>query len=411
MRQRICEIEWLGYIHAMKVGIIGARLSGSYAGLLLSQLGHEVVLFDHTTDREKPCGGGVTGKALSTISFFRGLRLPHTEIRTMRMAALGGHSAELTLRHPIHIYSRSVLDSSLRVAACRAGATFLAERALEFTKTARGWCVRTTGGVHELDFLIGADGAASSVRPAIAGRFTAADLSLALGFYLPGRHHPATIFTEFQEDDFAGYLWSFPRVDHASVGILQWLPAANAARLRRRVTEFIEARYPDVGEKAFYAARIPCLSRRRLLDQRVCGPDWALLGDAAGFADAITGEGIHYALRSAELLAQSIQYGNPLSYEALWREDFGPDLIRAARYRDRFYAGTLLFRAYTSRAIQAIRLSTTIGQLIDQLIAGRTDYAGFRRGVMLRCPQILVEAFCNLVRGGTTTRAEAPAEP
>ncbi len=401
----------LGYIHAMRIGIIGARLSGSYAGLLLSQVGHEVLLFDHTTDREKPCGGGVTGKALRSISFFRGLRLPHTEIRTMRMAAQDGYSAELTLRHPIHIYSRSVLDSSLREAACRAGATFLAERALGFDRTPRGWTVRTSGGIYELDFLIGADGAASSVRSAVAGKFSAADLSLALGFYLPGRHHPATIFTEFQENDFAGYLWSFPRVDHASVGILQWLPAANAARLRRRVTDFINQRYPEVAEKAFYAARIPCLSRRRLLDQRVCGPHWALLGDAAGFADAITGEGIHYALRSAELLAQSIQQGDPLSYEALWREDFGVDLLRAARYRDRFYAGTILYRAYTSRAIQAIRLSTTIGRMIDQLIAGRTDYAGFRRGVLLRCPQILIEAFCNLLRGAPASPAEAPAEP
>ncbi len=401
----------MGYIHAMKVGIIGARLSGSYAGLLFSQLGHEVLLFDNTTGREKPCGGGVTGKALSTIAFFRGLRLPHTEIRTMRMAAQDGCSADLNLRHPIHIYSRSVLDSSLRDAACRAGAKFVAERALEFTRAARGWCVRTTRGVYELDFLVGADGATSSVRSAVAGKFLAADLSLALGFYLPGRHHPATILTEFQENDFAGYLWSFPRVDHASVGILQWLPAANAARLRRRVTEFIEARYPDVGEKAFYAARIPCLSRRRLLEQRVCGPDWAILGDAAGFADAITGEGIHYALRSSELLAESIRRGNPLAYEALWRQDFGVDLLRAARYRDRFYAGTILFRAYTSRAVQAIQLSTTIGRLIDQLIAGHMGYAGFRRSVVLRCPQILVEALCNLFRGAPATAAEASAEP
>ncbi len=396
----------------MKIGVVGARLSGSYAGLLLSRLGHEVLLFDNTTDREKPCGGGVTGKALSTISYFRGLRLPHTEIRTMRLAAQNGFSADLTLRHPIHIYSRSVLDSSLRDAACGAGATFLCERALEFNRQERGWSIRTTGGIHELDFLVGADGATSSVRSAVAGKFLAADLSLALGFYLPGRHHPGTIFTEFQENSFEGYLWSFPRVDHASVGILQWLPAANAARLRRRVTEYIDARYPGMGaEKSFYAARIPCLSRRRLCDQRVCGKDWALLGDAAGFADAITGEGIHYALRSAELLAESIMHGDPLSYETLWRRDFGPDLLRAARYRDRFYAGTLLFRAYTSRAIQAIRLSATIARLTDQLIAGYTDYAGFRRSVALRCPQILVEAFCNFLRGSSAAPLQSPAEP
>ncbi len=396
----------------MRIGIVGARLAGSYAGLLLSRMGHEVLLFDHTTGREKPCGGGVTGKALSSISWFHGLRLPHTEIRTMRMTALDGYSVDLPLRYPIHIYSRSVLDSSLREAACRAGSSFLAERALAFSREAQGWSVRTSGGIYHFDFLVGADGATSSVRSAVTGKFAAEDLSLALGFYLPGQHHPATILTKFQENEFEGYLWSFPRVDHASIGILQWLPAANAARLRQRVADFIADYYPGAGsERTFYAARIPCLRRRRLLEQRVCGPNWALLGDAAGFADAITAEGIHYALRSAELLADAFSRADPLRYEELWRMDFGVDLLRAARYRDRFYAGTILFRAYTRRAIEAMRLSSTIRSLTDKLIAGRTDYAGFRRKMVLLCPQILVEAFCSLISKSPALSAKAPAEP
>ena len=39
----------------MKIGIIGARLAGSYAGLLLSRMGHEVLLFDDCVEKEKPC--------------------------------------------------------------------------------------------------------------------------------------------------------------------------------------------------------------------------------------------------------------------------------------------------------------------------------------------------------------------
>ena len=54
-----------------------------------------------------------------------------------------------------------------------------------------------------------------------------------------------------------------------------------------------------------YAARIPGLAAKTWDSRKVCGDDWALLGDAAGFADPVTGEGIYYALRSAELFAEA----------------------------------------------------------------------------------------------------------
>jgi menaquinone-9 beta-reductase len=402
----------IGYILRMRIAIIGARLSGSYASLLLSRQGHEVLLFDDSTHKEKPCGGGVTGKALNTIAWFNDLRLPHTKIRTMRMTDHQGDSVDLLLHNPIQIYSRTVLDSSLRDTASRAGTRFLSERAVSFVKQEKGWSIQTSGGTYGADFLIGADGATSSVRSAVAGKFLAADLSLALGFYLPGLYHPTTIVTEFQESAFEGYLWSFPRVDHASVGIFRWLPPTNAAELRRRVTSFIESRYPDAPrDRTFYAARIPSLSRRRLKEQRVCGTDWALLGDAAGFADAITAEGIYYALRSAELLAKALQRGNPLLYEGLWRDDFGHDLLRAAGWRDRFYAGQFLFERFTRRVIQATRLSPTIRRHTDRLIAGQTGHGVFRRDIILRFPQILIEVFCSLLRNHTVQPSRISAEP
>ena len=41
------------YSTSMKVGIVGARLAGSYAALILSRLGHEVLLLDPSTGGEK----------------------------------------------------------------------------------------------------------------------------------------------------------------------------------------------------------------------------------------------------------------------------------------------------------------------------------------------------------------------
>src|SRR5206468_2141571 len=84
-----------------------------------------------------------------------------------------------------------------------------------------------------------------------------------------------------------------------------------------------------------YAARIPGLAPRTWDTRHACGERWALLGDAAGFADPVTGEGIYYALRSAELFADAYLAGAPLDYERRWREDFGHELQRASQMRRR----------------------------------------------------------------------------
>lgn len=378
----------------MRIGIVGARLAGSYASLLLSRRGHEVLLLDDTIDAEKPCGGGVTSKALRTMSWFRENPIPHTEIHTLRMLASDGYAGDLALKSPIHVFSRKMLDTSLREAASHAGARFVSERALKLAHNESGWEITTRSRTHAIDFLVGADGACSSVRATVIGKFAAEDLSLALGFYLPGHYHQDTVITAFQENGFRGYLWSFPRVDHSSVGILRWLPETNASDLKQRVAKFITSHYPDAGnDLRFYAARIPCLSRKRLLEQRVCGPDWALLGDAAGFTDAITAEGIYFALRSAELLADSIERGNALLYESAWRRDFGTELATAAAWRDNFYRGTLLSRPFTRRAIQITRHSATVRKLEDRFVSGGLTYNALRRNLILASPRILSEAW------------------
>ncbi len=391
----------------MRIAVVGARLAGSYASLLLSRLGHEILLFDESLLDEKPCGGGVTAKALRNISWFRQNPLPHTEIKTMRMVAANGCSADLKLEHPIHIFSRMVLDSSIRQGAENMGTRLIPERCLRITRHKTSWVVSTPSQEYEADFLVGADGATSRVRSCTAGKYTAKDVSLALGFYVPGVYHQDTLVTVFQETGFRGYIWSFPRVDHSSVGILHWLPGANASQLRERVIQFIAARYPGaVAKMCFYAARIPCLSRERLIQQCVCGENWALLGDAAGFVDAITAEGIYYALRSAELLAECIAKGRPLEYEVRWRQDFGSDLAQAARWRDRFYCGRFLLQAFTQRAVQATRYSPVIQELTDKLISGLYAYETMRRQMILKSPRILIEALAHRLRRSSRTEPE-----
>lgn len=67
-----------------------------------------------------------------------------------------------------------------------------------------------------------------------------------------------------------------------------------------------------------------------LWDTPCVGPNWALLGDAAGHVHPITGEGIGYALWSAELLAEAFKRGDPRVYQNLWQERCRPSLLAAS---------------------------------------------------------------------------------
>src|SRR5262249_2802312 len=136
------------------------------------------------------------------------------------------------------------------------------------------------------------------------------DLCVTLGYMIPGT--ASSQMKIFFVPNFEGYIWSFPRLNHLSYGLITRTEPGWTARAKLLLTNFIAA---DLGSDAmqqaeFYSAPVPCLSPRSWKSNQVAGSGWALIGDAAGFVDPITGEGIHYAFKSAELLAQSIDRKN-----------------------------------------------------------------------------------------------------
>ena len=61
---------------------------------------------------------------------------------------------------------------------------------------------------------------------------------------------------------------------------------------------------PD-GGRATYSHVLPSPQAKTLRGRRIAGENWAMAGDAAACVDPITGEGLFYALRSGDLLAQA----------------------------------------------------------------------------------------------------------
>jgi geranylgeranyl reductase family protein len=395
-----------GMSEKFEVLIVGAGPSGSFAAEHLAQAGVRVALFDGRPANEpKACGGGVTAKALKAWPHLLGAA--GRTVDEVEMYSPAGKCLRLKLEEPFAIYSRTAFDSYLLERARAAGTQVFAER-VSFQMREHeheDWSVRSRDGRSwSAPLLVAADGANSPIGKKLAGPLAPAEMEVAFGYRapLPKDERAPTIIAFLP--GWAGYAWAFPRVDHLSFGIatsqdafdhkaldrLLWDFMVGYYRMRADETahlwvaraqdktrdELIKEKLASATER--YAARIPGLAVETWNTRRAAGQGWALLGDAAGFADPVTGEGIYYALRSAELFAQAYLAGRVGDYETLWRNDFGRELKRASEMRSRFY-GSFWGAPFTERMIELGRAHRGIRRVLRELVAGEQGYVNLKR--------------------------------
>jgi geranylgeranyl reductase family protein len=383
--------------------IVGAGPAGSLAAELLAKAGAKVALFDGSRPTEpKACGGGVTAKALKAWPHL--LKAVGRTVNELDLYSPSGKKLHLQLKEPFAIYSRLAFDSYLRERAREAGAQLIPETASarKSKRSSCGWIIKSeSGGEIEGKILVGADGANSGIGKMLAGPLPPSDMEVAFGYRapMPCTGNAATVVAFLPR--WVGYAWAFPRVDHISFGIATTQDAFKHQPLDDLLWKFMVAYYCESGlaEGRFwgkkssahaeeieanlkqtaerYAARIPGLADKTWDTRKVCGPDWALLGDAAGFADPVTGEGIYYALQSAQLFAECYIDGTIDKYETRWREDFGAELRRAAQMRRRFY-GNFWGAPFTERMIEFARGHRGVKQVLGDLVAGEQGYVDLK---------------------------------
>ncbi|MCU1258013.1 MAG: geranylgeranyl reductase, partial [Bryobacterales bacterium] len=181
-----------------------------------------------------------------------------------------------------------------------------------------------------------------------------------------------------------GYIWVFPRCGHLSVGICG--KGEPASSLRSRLEKYMDEKAISRRDATFYSHLLPCLDTPAWKENRVAGDGWLAVGDAAGLVDPITGEGLYYALRSADLAAKAILEGisgmTENAYRRLLGRDFASDLEEGSRLARRIFGGKFLFRPVPARMVQFTRRSPKFKSLIQDLFAGTQDYTGLKRRLM-----------------------------
>jgi flavin-dependent dehydrogenase len=357
------------------IAIVGGGPAGALCGERLANHGFEVTIFDERLAWEKPCGGGLTHKAIEAYPFLLDGPHPKKIVRTAELISGGGHRARFEMRHPIVIYARKVLNGLLLDRAIAAGCTPVRSRVTSVETDGAQVRLMAGGEERRSDFVVLAAGARNQLLPETTA-LGALDLEMTLGYFVPTEED--IIKVKFLKE-FEGYLWSFPRADHLSVGICAKMGQNPTHQLRRHLDNFVQEENICMDGAQFYSHVLPSPEAQTIRGRRIVGKNWAMAGDAAACVDPLTGEGLYYALRSGDLLAQALMEGQPQAYPERLRAAFSADLEFAANIARKIFRGNFLGEAITTRMVQLLKHSPAARALIGEVFSGSQEYRGLKQ--------------------------------
>jgi geranylgeranyl reductase family protein len=344
------------------VVIVGAGPAGSNAASVALDAGLRVVQIDAKAfPRVKPCAGGVTLKAAKSLRYALDPSVckSFSEIEFNLWGQRRNRFA-----HPdvvLRTVCRPEFDNRLvHTNLLRRNFTFMDRRRVLGVEYDGRFAVRTNAGLVTGTQLIAADGAYSIVNRIFRVAAPRA-LATAIEINIPhtGRE---TLANDVPSFDFGavpqGYGWVFPKHDHSSVGLYTLSP--RVPNIRQHLEAYIRAKGLLSGDRLIgtvEAFRIPVGGFA--LQTPAC-PVY-VTGDAAGFADALTGEGIYTALESGRLageVAVRVAGGRSryqMYYRRLWQRVLADTalsyLVAKIFYRDLERGMRFLEQPFTWRAL------------------------------------------------------------
>ena len=390
--------------------VAGAGPAGAVAARTLAAAGVRVLLVDKAEfPRNKPCGGGIGVRTTTRFPWLTAAMdgIDIHPLSRIHLEAPNGASFDMASDGPSMLLIRRVeFDHALVREAVRAGAT-LRER-FEITQAsadANGVTLTSRDGeTLRAANVIAADGVHSVLAKRLGVHTSWPASSVALDMMEETPHEqlrasqPDVMWVSYGYRQMDGYAYIFPKVRHTNVGV-----GCLLSDFKARVTEHpytVQSRCVDElvarGElsgrsdrRHFTPFLIPVGGPlRRAYDRtgRVL-----FVGDAGGFVNAFTAEGIYYAMISGELAATAIMRAPAAragrAFNTLWRTELGAEL-RDAVLIQRFLFGD---HERVNRVVRAGRALPWVGQVILDYAAGRTSYLAARRRVLAASPRTAVK--------------------
>jgi flavin-dependent dehydrogenase len=426
------------------VTVVGAGPAGATAALALASAGIAVRLLDKSGfPRNKPCGGGMSARVLQRFPYLVGAlpRIAAHRVSRLYLEGPDGSSTTIDARGTAALMIRRVdFDALLVSLAVEAGARLttgadivqVREDDERVTLTAR------SGDQFTASVVIAADGVNSVVarRLGINTGWPASAVALDMMEETPRAllrdADPGSLWVAYGYDpetgngnrgvealrhkkaggnprrraSAEGYAYVFPKRDHVNVGIGYVLSHFRETidgapyDVQRRFVERLRDRGVLVGESVrrhFTPALIPIGGPLRQTGRgRVL-----LAGDAGGFVNAVTAEGIYYAMVTGELAAHAVRSSPAVSrlagiYRRACDHEIGAELRDSVRIQRYLFADGRRI----ARLVHGAHRERAAVDLIVDFVKGSRSYSDLRRRLLARSPYLLL----SFVRDCLSTR-------